>query len=192
MTRRVKLKSPCLPNRMAGGFASTRTASAQSSMRRRLAEISQVGSSSPSSMACPRRRRSSFLLACSPTTCADFAFHLLDRVAFFGFLSTQFRLDKHVDVAIHHGLHVAGLGAGAVVFHHLIWLKYVRANLISPRDLAFLAVLPLYLAAFLVFFELIKLCFQHFHRQLAIAPLAALSLAGNDDSSRFVQDSHRG
>src|SRR4029077_20692584 len=101
-------------------------------------------------------------------------------VAFVSSFAAQFRLNKHVDVAIHHGLHVAGLGAGAMVFHHLIWLKHVRANLISPRDLAFLAVLPLYLGAFLVFFELIKFCLQDFHRLLAVAALAALGLAGDN------------
>ena len=63
------------------------------------------------------------------------------------FLAAQFRLDKHIDVTIHHCLHVAGLDAGAVVFHHLIWLKHVRADLASPRNLAFLAVLPLYFGA---------------------------------------------
>ena len=74
----------------------------------------------------------------------------------------------------------------------MIWLKHVRANLISPRDLAFLPILPLHLGAFLVFFELIKFGFQHFHRQLAIPPLAALGLASDNDSIRFVQDPHRG
>src|SRR5262245_44874166 len=112
-------------------------------------------------------------------------------VALCVFLTAQFRLNKHVDVAIHYGFHFARLGAFALVSHHLIWLKHVRANLISPRNLAFLAVLPLYLGAFFVFFELIKLCFQHFHRQLAITPLATLSLAGDDYSTRSVQNPHR-
>src|SRR5436309_2087453 len=114
----------------------------------------------------------------------------VDSLAFAGFLSAQFRLDKAVDVAIHHGLHVARLRAGAVVFHHLIWLKHVRSNLISPSNLAFLAVLPLYLCAFFVFFELIKFRFQHFHRQFAIPSLAALGLTSDDDSTWFVQDAH--
>src|SRR6266478_1750738 len=75
------------------------------------------------------------------------------------FLSAEFRLDEHVDLAVHHFLDVARFGAGAVVFHHLIWLKNVGANLIAPRDLAFLAILSIDLGAFLVLLDLIKFRF---------------------------------
>src|SRR5204862_1285682 len=74
---------------------------------------------------------------------------------------------------------------------HLIWLKNVGANLVSPRDLAFFPVLPLQVSAFLVFFDLIKFGLKHFHRELAIAPLAALGLAGDHDSAWLMQDAHR-
>src|SRR6059036_260652 len=118
----------------------------------------------------------------SQSTLALDLYFALAPLAFCRFFPAQFRLDKHVNVTVHYLLHIAGLSACAVVFHHLIWLKHVRANLVSPRDLAFFPVLALHLSAFLVFFELVKLCFQHFHRQLTIAPLAALGLAGDHNS----------
>lgn len=39
------------------------------------------------------------------------------------FLSAQFRLDKPVDLSVHHCLDIAGLDAGAVVLDHLIRLE---------------------------------------------------------------------
>ncbi len=71
-------------------------------------------------------------------------------LTFFSFLAAQFRLDEHVDIAVHDFLHIAGFRTGAVIFHHLIGLKNVGANLISPRDLTFFAVLSFHLSAFLV------------------------------------------
>src|ERR1700688_372338 len=70
-------------------------------------------------------------------------------------LPAQLRLDEHVDLPVHHFLDVARLRAGAVVFHHLIRLENVRANLVAPRYLAFLAVLPVDLGALLVLLDLI-------------------------------------
>jgi hypothetical protein len=65
-------------------------------------------------------------------------------------LPTQFRLDEHVDVAVHHGLDIARLRAGAVIFHHLVWLKNVRANLAAPGYIALFSVLPIDFGALLV------------------------------------------
>ena len=88
---------------------------------------------------------------------------MLDVVAAFvtlgRFLAAEFCLDEVVDLAVHHFLDVARLGAGTVIFDHLIRLKNVGANLIAPRDLAFLAVLPIDLGAFLVLLDLIKFRF---------------------------------
>ncbi len=78
-----------------------------------------------------------------------FALHVL--------LPAQFCLDKHVDIAIHDVLHVARFRSGTVVLHHLVGLKNVRANLISPRDLALLAVLPVDLGALFVLLNFVKL-----------------------------------
>src|SRR2546423_2730703 len=54
------------------------------------------------------------------------------------FLAAEFGLDEDVDLSVHDFLDVAGLGAGAVIFHHLIRLKNVGTNLVAPRDVAFL------------------------------------------------------
>src|SRR5207248_10077883 len=122
---------------MVGGCVITTTDSARSLIKRRLSER-RAHRSSTQPVPLGTARRVMFGLFAPPL-------EFVDPLAFAGFLSAQFRLDKHVDVAIHHGLHIACLGAGAVVFHHLIRLKHVRTNLISPRDLPFFAVLPLYL-----------------------------------------------
>src|SRR5215475_3032725 len=127
MARIVKLRSRGLPNSTVGGFASTRRDSAPSLTKLRLAPSGRlldllrvpfwrVGLHDSvrivRSLLVPFRRGRSLL-------------QFFGGVGFPGFLSAQFCLDKHVDVAIHHGLNVAGLGAGPVVFHHLIWLKHV-------------------------------------------------------------------
>ncbi len=39
-------------------------------------------------------------------------------LAFRGFLSAQFRLDKHINSAIHHVLNIARFYSGAVILHH--------------------------------------------------------------------------
>src|SRR5215831_17168920 len=71
-------------------------------------------------------------------------------------LPTQFRLDKHVDVAVHHGLYVACFRSGSVIFHHLIRLKNVGTNLAAPGDVALFSVLPVDFGAFFVLLDLVK------------------------------------
>ena len=50
--------------------------------------------------------------------------------------------------------------------------------------------MPIDLRAFFVLFDFVKLRLQHFHRELAIASLAALGLASDDDTGWLVQDAH--
>ena len=52
--------------------------------------------------------------------------------------------------------------------------------------------MPIDLRALFVLLDFVKFRFQHFHRQLAVAPLAALGLTGDDDAARFVHDAHGG
>src|SRR5882762_141826 len=105
-------------------------------------------------------------------------------------LPTQFRLDKHVDFAVHHGLDIARFRAGAVIFHHLVRLKNVGANLAAPGYISLFSVLPIDFGALLILLDFVKLGLQHFHRELAIAPLAALCLAGDNDSTWLMQNPH--
>ena len=113
-------------------------------------------------------------------------------LAFGRLLPAQFRLDEEIDVAVHHRLHVARLGAGAVILHHLIRLKNIRPNLASPCHVPLFSVLPVNLGPLLVLLDLVEFRLEHFHRELAVPPLTPLRLAGNDDSGRLVHDAHRG
>ena len=46
----------------------------------------------------------------------------------------QVRLDEHVEVAVDHRLHVAGLGPCSLVLHELVRRERVRADLIPEGD----------------------------------------------------------
>ena len=74
----------------------------------------------------------------------------------------------------------------------MIRLENVRANLAAPGDIAFFAILPINLGALFVLLDFVKFRFQHFERELAVAPLTALRLAGDDDAGRLVRDAHGG
>src|ERR1051325_11287478 len=163
---------------MAGGCASTRRAFAQSLIKLRRAKV--CGPSLPPGG-----------VTHQPDDCSGLE-TLLQIVGrgFVSLVAAQFCLNERVDVSIHYGLYVAGLGACSVILHHLIRLKHVGTNLISPGDFAFLAILPLDLSALLVLFKLIKFCFQHFHSQLAISSLAPLRLARHHYSGRLVQNTY--
>jgi hypothetical protein len=58
----------------------------------------------------------------------------------------------------------------------------------SPCHVAFLAILPVDLGALLILFHLEEFCLQHRHRELAVAALASLRLARDDDATRLVHD----
>src|SRR5439155_1175564 len=79
-----------------------------------------------------------------------------------------------------------------MVLHHLVRLENIRANLTTPCDIALLAILPIDLGACFVLLNFVKFCLQHFERELAIAPLAALGLATDDDPTGLVDDAHSG
>ena len=42
-------------------------------------------------------------------------------------------VDEAVQVAVHHGVYVAGLKAGAVVLHHGVGHEHIRPDLAAPR-----------------------------------------------------------
>src|SRR5437879_2873784 len=82
--------------------------------------------------------------------------------------------DEWVEVAVHHALDVAGLMAGTQIFHHLVWLEDVAANLVAPGDCAFLAVILFLRSALLVLNLLEETRLQHLDRQFPVLVLAAL------------------
>ena len=73
--------------------------------------------------------------------------------------SSQLAFDKRVEIAIHDCLDVACFDAGSMILNQLIRLKHIRANLISPGDIALFAVLPLQIRSFAILVDLVKLCF---------------------------------
>jgi hypothetical protein len=97
---------------------------------------------------------------------------------------------KAFEVAVHHGLHVAGLLAGAEVLHHLVGLENVGANLAAKADLALLAVVLLHLGALLVQLQFVEAGLEHAHGRGAVLDLRALVLAGDDEAARDVGDAH--
>src|SRR4029077_19008970 len=48
-------------------------------------------------------------------------------------------LDEHVDVTVEHAVHVADLLFRPVIFHQLIRMQHVAADLAAERDLLFCA-----------------------------------------------------
>ena len=78
-----------------------------------------------------------------------------------------------------------------MVFHHRVGLQDVRADLVAPGDLAFLAVELVHLALFLVLLQLVDLRAQDLHGPGAVRMLAALGLAGHHDARRQVGQADR-
>ena len=44
-------------------------------------------------------------------------------------LRPQISINKHINIAVHDCLHIAGFGAGAMVLDHGIWVEYIRTDL---------------------------------------------------------------
>ena len=112
--------------------------------------------------------------------------------AFFVDEAAEFAVDEGVDVAIHDSLDVAGFHAGAVVLDHLVGLEDVGADLAAPCDVPLLAILALDIGALFVLLDLVEFGLEHFHGQLAVATLAALGLAGDDDAGGLVDQADGG
>ena len=85
--------------------------------------------------------------------------------------------DEAVEVAVHHGIDVAGLVVGAVILDHGIGHEDIAADLVAPSDLILDALDVLDLVHVLLLCDLIQLRFQHFHRVVTVLELAALGLA---------------
>ena len=80
---------------------------------------------------------------------------------------------------------------GPVVLDHPVGVEDVRPDLAPPLDRLLVADALLLLRPPLVERLLVEAGPQHPHRHLAVAPLAALVLAGDDDSRRQVRDADR-
>ena len=82
--------------------------------------------------------------------------------------------------------------AGPQIFHHAIRLEHVAANLVAPRDAAFVAVKTFHLAFRLIEFQRVKFGDQHRHRGGFVLHLTALRLRRGDEAGRNVREAHGG
>ena len=110
---------------------------------------------------------------------------------FFVRKASELAFDERVDRAVHDALNVTGLDPGPEVFDHLIRLEDIRSNLVPPCDVSLFAVLAFDFGALSILLYLIEFRLQHSHGHVAIASLAPLGLAGNDDAGGNMGDPHR-
>src|SRR5215218_9279824 len=103
----------------------------------------------------------------------------------------QVSVDKSVEVAVEHAIHVRRLLARTVVLYELVGVEYVRPDLRAPLDLGLLPALRCDLLLPLLAFELEEPRTQHAHGHLAVLVLAALVLALGYDARREVRDPDR-
>ena len=94
----------------------------------------------------------------------------------------EHRFDEAVDIAIHHGLDIAGFMTGAEVFHHLVRLEDVAADLAAPADLAFFRVVAVGVCFEFILFDLVELGTEGFPSEFAVAELGAFLGAADDDA----------
>src|SRR5438876_6495056 len=107
-------------------------------------------------------------------------------------LCLEVRADHVVEIAFEHAGSVACLVAGAVILHHLVWMKHVAADLVAPAGAHMLALDLRLLLRMPRQFALDQSRFEHAHRRLAVAVLRALVLARYDDARGNVGDTDSG
>src|SRR5690606_13444347 len=100
--------------------------------------------------------------------------------------------DELIDPAIEHGLRVAGLHAGAEVFHHAVGVEHVGANLVAPACLHVITLEPRSLLFAPLDFDLEQLRLEYEHGALAVSPLRPLVLTGDHDTRWQMRNAHSG
>src|SRR6185369_13374521 len=94
------------------------------------------------------------------------------------------RHDELLKLAVEHCIRIAGLDSCPEIFHHLVGMEHIRAYLAPPTDLLLVGG-KLGCSGFaLLQFFFVQLGAEHLHRGSLVHMLAALALAGNDDSGR--------
>src|SRR5947209_8390725 len=99
--------------------------------------------------------------------------------------------DEAVEVALEHGLRAAGLDVRAQVFHHLVRVQHVVADLRAPLVRHAVAAQLVELRLLLLAGALHQLRAQDVERDVAVLHLRALLLRGDDDPRRQVVDANR-
>ena len=99
---------------------------------------------------------------------------------------------KEIDLSVHDRLDVAGFDPGPMILDHLIGLKDIGTDLVSPGNIPFFPVLTIQFGALSILLDLINFGLQHVQRHLTISALAPFGLAGHNDSGRKMSNSDRG
>ena len=103
----------------------------------------------------------------------------------------QISLDEIVDVAVHDGLHIAGLVGCAVILDQFVGMEDVGANLASKIDALLRALYRFEPLVLLVFEVLVHPGGEHFQSHRFILELRALVLALHGNTGRQVSETHR-
>src|SRR5215212_6160021 len=104
----------------------------------------------------------------------------------------QVSVDKGIEVAVEHAVHVRRLLAGAVIFDELVRVEDVGPDLGSPLDLGLLPALRCYLLLPLLPLQFEEPRPQYAHGYLAVLVLAPLILALRHDARGEVRAPDRG
>src|SRR5215471_12093845 len=101
-------------------------------------------------------------------------------------------IDERIEVAVHDALDVTGFNASAKVFDHPVRLEHVAANLVAPRDAAFLSIETFHLRLLRVDALGIDAGEQKLHRRRSILMLRPLALRCDDESGWNMRNADGG
>src|SRR5215813_2438611 len=101
-------------------------------------------------------------------------------------------LDEGFEVPVHHPVDVPDLELRPVVLHHAVGVHHVRADLAAEGDVLLGRLHRVELLPALLHLEIVEARLEDLHGHLAVADLAALVLAGDDDPRRDVGDAYGG
>src|SRR5882757_3226049 len=109
-----------------------------------------------------------------------------------GLFGHEVGADEGGEVAVEDPVDVADAEFGAVVLDEAIGLHDVGTDLAAERDVELRFVEPVGFVAALLNFQVVEFRAQHLHGHFAVLVLAALHLAGHDDSAGNVRDANGG
>ena len=100
-------------------------------------------------------------------------------------------IDERIQIPIHDPLCIGGLMSGPVVFHLIVGMEDIRADLAAEGDLALLVLQMVELLALLLPVVMEQPGAQNPHRMIPIAELGPFRLGLDHDTGRNVRDPYR-
>ncbi len=101
-------------------------------------------------------------------------------------------LYEGVDFAVEHGWRIGAFNASAQVFHNLIGLQHIGADLVSPANFGLRRLLGLGLLLTLLQLQFVEPRFKHRPGGRPVLMLRALVLALHDNAGGQMGDAYRG